>query len=433
MTGPRVGLAEATRVWAYVGVNSFGGPAGQISVMHREVVDQRAWLSEERFLHALNYCMLLPGPEAQQLATYTGWLLNGVRGGLIAGTLFVLPGFVVMLALSAAYAEYGDVSWVAGLLFGLQSAVIAIVVQAVLRLSGRTLRTGWQRALAVGAFVALFFFAVPFPVVIALAGLVGWVAGRGRASPVPRDTTGDPPLSATASRRALLAAAVALLAWLVPVAALLLTLGSDHVLAQVAVLFSITAVVTFGGAYAVLSYVSQQAVQGYGWITPQDMTTGLGLAETTPGPLIMVVQFVGFLAAYNDPGSLPPLVAGLCGAVVAVWVTFVPCFMFIFAGAPFVDRIRHSEGVHSALGGIGAAVVGVIANLALWFALTTFFTVDERSIGPVRLHVPQLSTLNLSAVAVAAVAAVLVFRLRLPTLRVLAVSAGLGMLLGLLG
>jgi chromate transporter len=400
--------------------------------MHREVVDRRAWLSDRRFLHAVNYCMLLPGPEAQQLATYIGWLMNGVGGGLVAGSLFVLPGFVVMLALSVVYAEFGDVRWVSGLLFGLQAAVVAIVAQAVLRLSRRTLRTWPLRALAVCAFAALFLFAVPFPVVIIAAGLLGWlVSGAGPEDPDPLDPP-DPPVPRADARRALLAAGVALVAWLAPVAALVGVLGPDHVLSQQAVLFSKTAVITFGGAYAVLAYVSQQAVQAYDWITAEDMATGLGLAETTPGPLILVVQFVGFLAAYNDPGSLTPLAAGLCGALVTVWVTFVPCFMVIFAGAPYVDRLRHSGAWRGALTGIGAAVVGVIANLAVWFALTTFIAVDERDIGPLRLYVPDLATIDLWAVGLAGVAAALVLW-GWATLRVLAVCAGLGGLVALVG
>jgi chromate transporter len=420
-----VTLREATRVWAYVGVNSFGGPAGQIAVMHREVVDERGWVSERRFLHALNYCMLLPGPEAQQLATYIGWLLNGVRGGLVAGSLFVLPGAVVMLILSVVYAVYGQVGWVSGLLFGLQAAVVAIVVQALIRVAGRTLRTAFHRLLALAAFVALFFFAVPFPIVIAAAGLLGWWVGRADPAPVEEDQD-DGPLTQPAARRALLAAGVCLVLWLLPVFLLVSALGGDHVLAQEAVLFSKTAVLTFGGAYAVLAYVSQQAVQNYGWITTSDMTTGLGLAETTPGPLILVLQFVGFLAAYNDPGTLPPLLAGVFGAAITLWVTFLPCFMFIFAGAPYVDALRRNRGLHHALSGVSAAVVGVIANLALWFALHTFFETTTLDRGPLTVTWPQWATLDPVAVGLAVLAGVLVFALKWPTLRVLGLVAVAG-------
>ncbi len=440
-----VDLRKATRVWAYVGLNSFGGPAGQIAVMHREVVDKRRWISERRFLHALNYCMVLPGPEAQQLATYIGWLMNGIRGGLVAGILFIVPGFIVMMALSAMYALYGQVGWVAGLLLGLQAAVLALVVQALIRMAGRTLHARWLGIVAVAAFAALFFFAVPFPIVIIVAGFVGWWTGRASGSS-PMEIKGDqedPGAQALLSddetvdpaqaRRALIAAACCLVLWLTPVVLLVVALGTESTLTQIALLFSKTAVLTFGGAYAILAYVSQQAVLNYGWITADDMTTGLGLAETTPGPLILVVQFVGFLAAYNNPGSLPPLLAGFIGAVITVWVTFVPCFMFIFAGAPFVDRLRHSAGLHHALSAIGAAVVGVIANLALWFALSTFFTVRVVDYGPLVLTIPQWSTLDLWAALIAAVAGVLVFRVAWPTLRVLAVCALLGVLVSVVG
>lgn len=428
---PEVTLREATKVWAYVGVNSFGGPAGQIAVMHREVVDNRGWVSEKRFLHALNYCMVLPGPEAQQLATYIGWLLNGVRGGLVAGLLFIIPGAIVMLGLSMVYAVFGDVGWVSGLLFGLQAAVVAIVVQALIRVAGRTLKTPLLVTVAVLAFVALFFFAVPFPLVILVAGLGGWWFGRHDQTPYGDDED-EPELPADGRRRATIAALVCLVLWLVPVFALVAFLGSDNVLAQQAALFSKMAVVTFGGAYAALTYVAQQAVQYYGWITSADMTTGLGLAETTPGPLILVVQFVGFLAAFNNPGSLSPLLAGMLGSLVALWATFMPCFMFIFAGAPYVDALRRSRPLHHALNGVGAAVVGVIANLALWFALHTFFETQTRVWGPFNVTVPQLSTLDLTAVALAVVAGLLVFWRGWSTLRVLAVVAAAGALLSAL-
>jgi chromate transporter len=427
---PDVTLREATKVWAYIGVNSFGGPAGQIAVMHREVVDNRAWISERRFLHALNYCMVLPGPEAQQLATYIGWLLNGVRGGVIAGTLFILPGAVVMLALSVLYAVYGDVGWVSGLFFGLQAAVVAIVVQALIRVGGRTLTRARLRVIAVSAFAALFVFAVPFPMVVLGAGVIAWWLDRREPIAVDDDDD-DPPLPRAARRRATRAAVVCLVLWLLPVAGLVLLLGTHHILTQEALLFSKTAVVSFGGAYAVLAYVSQQAVQYYNWITADDMTAGLGLAETTPGPLILVVQFVGFLAAYNYPGTLPPLLAGLLGALVTLWVTFLPCFMFIFAGAPYVDALRRSPGLHHALNGVGAAVVGVIANLALWFALNTFFDTATWTWGPLTLTVPQLPTLDVAAAALALVAGLLVFALKWQTLKVLGVVAGLGVLASL--
>ncbi|MDP1877248.1 MAG: chromate efflux transporter [Actinomycetota bacterium] len=442
-----ISLSGATRVWAYIGLNSFGGPAGQISVMHRELVETRHWISERRFLHALNYCMVLPGPEAQQLATYVGWLMHGVRGGVIAGSLFVIPGFVAMLALSIGYAVLGEVPLVSGLLFGLQAAVVAIVVQAAIRIGRRTLRSPALVLVATCSFLAIALVNVPFPAIIAVAGLFGWLAGRVRPRWLPLGGRPDEPRSerpalladdervdrATALR-AFRAALVALALWLVPVLALALALGTEHVLTQEAFLFSKAAVVTFGGAYAVLGYVAQQAVDRYGWVTPQDMMVGLGLAETTPGPLIMVVQFVGFLAAYNNPGDLPPVVAGVLGSVVTVWVTFVPCFLFIFLGAPFVERLRDNDALRHALTAVGAAVTGVVLDLALWFAMNTVFgSVQDRSYGPFVVPVPDLSSIQWASVGLSVLAAVLVFRFRLGTLKVLAVIAGLGAALAVAG
>ncbi len=434
-------------MWAYIGLNSFGGPAGQIAVMHRELVENRRWVSEQRFLHALNYCMVLPGPEAQQLATYIGWLMHGVRGGLIAGWLFVIPGFFAMLVLSAMYAVYGDVGWIAGLLLGLQAAVVAIVADAVIRISKRTLRSGFLISVAAVSFAGIFIFGVPFPLIVISAGLLGWLVGRRNDAWVPlgghKDSTAaqdggpvllpdDERVSKTAARRALRAAAIALVVWLAPVVILVLTLGTANVFTQEATLFSKTAVVTFGGAYAVLAYVTQQAVEHYGWISTKDMITGLGLAETTPGPLILVVQFVGFLAAYNNPGSLPPLLAGFLGAIVTVWVTFVPCFLFIFLGAPYVERLRDNHALRHALTAIGAAVAGVVLNLAIWFAMNTAFaSVTPTSVGPVSLSVPDWSTINWASIAISLVAAVLVFKFRTGTLKVLAVCAGLGIVITL--
>jgi chromate transporter len=443
-----VTLREATKVWGYVGLNSFGGPAGQIAVMHREVVDNRRWLSEARFLHALNYCMVLPGPEAQQLATYVGWLMHGVRGGAIAGSLFVIPGVVVMMVLSIIYAVYGQVGWVAGALFGLQAAVVAIVIQAVIRVGRRTLHSPILRMVAALAFVALFFFAVPFPLVILVAGVAGWLVGRGRPAWIP--TAGhqsaapadqrphllpdDEAVDPVRSRGAFRAAALCLVLWLVPVVALVVLLGTDNIFTQQSILFSKTAVITFGGAYAVLAYVSQQAVQTYGWISAGDMVAGLGLAETTPGPLIMVVQFVGFLAAYNNPGDLPPLLAGALGASITVWVTFLPCFFFIFLGAPYVERLRHSHALRHALTGIGAAVVGVILNLALWFALTTAFAVVDLTVwGPVQVSVPDWASVIWPSVAITVLAVVLVFRFQVATVKVLATCAAVGVATALTG
>ena len=439
---------DALRVWAYVGLNTFGGPAGQIAVMHRELVERRRWLSERRFLHALNYCMVLPGPEAQQLATYVGWLMHGVPGGTVAGSLFVVPGFIAMMALSIAYALYGQVTWVSGLLFGLAAAVVAIVAEAVVRIGRRTMRTLTLRLIASASFLAIFLFAVLFPFVVLAAGLLGWLLGRrrpdwfttgvhvadkagGSSSTLLPDDERVPP---AAARSALRAAAVCLVLWLAPVVALWVVVGSDNVFTQEAWLFSKTAVVTFGGAYAVLGYVAQQAVGRYGWITPNEMVTGLGLAETTPGPLIMVVQFVGFLAAYHHPGTLPPLLAGVLGAVLTVWVTFVPCFVFIFAGAPWVEGLRGNHAVSNALAAISAAVAGVVLNLAVFFALhTAFRTVSLRSWGPISVPAPDWSTIQWASVAISAGAAVLVFGLHLGTLRVLGIAAAAGAVLAIAG
>lgn len=433
-------------MWAYIGLNSFGGPAGQIAVMHRELVERRNWLSERRFIHALNFCMVLPGPEAQQLATYIGWLMHGTVGGVIAGTLFIIPGFVAMLTLSIGYVLFGEVTWVQGLLFGLQAAVVAIVLEALIRIGRRTLRSRGHVVTAVLSFAAITWAQVPFPVIIVAAGLTGWLLalrrpGDSTTAPVeahsdPRKTptllSDDESISEARTRSALRAAVVCALLWLVPTALLILVLGDENVFAQEATLFSKSAVLTFGGAYAVLGYLTQEAVSRYGWITPKDMITGLGLAETTPGPLVMVVQFVGFLAAYNHPGSLPPLVAGMLGAVLAVWVTFVPCFMFIFLGAPYIERLRHSTSLTGALSLIGAAVTGVILNLAVWFFLhTTFGRIDDFRIGPLRISLPALDTVNPSALAICALAALLVFRFRVRTISVLGACAVIGMVVTL--
>jgi chromate transporter len=363
---PPAGVAprEAFRVWVRVALQSFGGPAGQIAVIHRIVVDEKKWLTESRFLHALSYCMLLPGPEAQQLATYVGWLLHGVRGGLIAGSLFVLPGFLSILALSVLYAGYRDVGLVAGLFFGLKPAVLAVVVEAVLRLRRRALTGRADLALAAGAFVAIFALGVPFPLIVLGAALLGVVARRGpRVTAAPDGNR--PPLLRPSLLAAGRTAFVWLAIWWVPVVVLRATLGPRHVFVEEGLFFSKAAVVTFGGAYAVLSYVAQQAVEVYQWLGPGEMLDGLGMAETTPGPLIQVVQFVGYLGAYRHPGTLDPIAARAVGSVITTWVTFAPCFLFIFVGAPFVEYLREHRALNAALRGIMAAVVGVVLNLAV--------------------------------------------------------------------
>jgi chromate transporter len=439
-----VPLRTAVRAWFLISLQTFGGPAGQIAVMQRTLVDERRWIGENRFLHALNYCMLLPGPEAQQLAIYTGWLLNGTLGGLIAGILFVLPGLLAIRALSVLYVAQGDTTVVTGLFLGLAPAVLAIVVQAVLRVGKRALHNRMLVLLAVAAFLALALFGVPFPIVILAAGGVGWAVHRWRPAlleiPDRPEPEGDnAPLvpddalhEARPSRRRNLAIlAFGLVIWVAPVAVIaLLTRGEQSVFVDQGVFFGGMALVTFGGAYAVLSYVAQAAVQTYGWLTAGEMVRGLALAETTPGPLIMVVQFVAFLGAYRDPGSLDPWVAGVLASLLVVWMTFVPCFVFIFLGAPYVERLRGSRPLAAALTGVTAAVVGVIANLALFFAVHTLFT-ETRTVdwGPVDLLVPVWSSYVWESFLIAVIAMVLAFRFRWSVLKVLGACALLGLAL----
>lgn len=438
-------IGEATRVWARIAALSFGGPAGQIAVMHRILVEEKRWIGEERFLHALNYCMLLPGPEAQQLAIYIGWLLHKTRGGLIAGALFVLPGFLAILALSYVYVLLGHIPLIEGIFFGLKAAVLAVVVQAVVRVGSRALKNNLMRGIAVAAFVAIFFLDAPFPLIILAAGVGGYLGGR---SGLPqfkgggghgtaggdivhdRDTAlGDalPDHARPNPGWSLRICSVLLILWLAPVAGLFLILGPDNVFTHIATFFSQMAVVTFGGAYAVLAYVAQEAVGTFGWLQPGEMLDGLGMAETTPGPLIMVTQFVGFLAAFRDSGTLPPLLAATLGAILTTWVTFVPCFLWIFAGAPFIERLRGNMALSAALTAITAAVVGVIFNLAIWFAIHTLFgqTMLVHS-WTGTFDVPILWSVNLVAVVLALAAAIAIFRLRLGVLTVLGGCAALG-------
>ncbi|MGE4278858.1 MAG: chromate efflux transporter [Magnetospirillum sp.] len=353
---------QALVAFARIGLLSFGGPAGQIATMHRVLVDEKRWLDEPRFLHALNFCMLLPGPEAQQLATYAGWLLHGVRGGLAAGILFVLPGFLVMLGLAALYAGFSDVGFVQGLFLGIKPAVLAVVVQAGLRIGGRALKDDFAKAVAVLSFLALFALQVPFPLVVLAAALAGWWRGRGGAVP-PADPGARP--------NTWPAVLLWLLLWLAPVG--LAMAWGQGAFAAIGLFFAKLAVVTFGGAYAALSYVGQQAVETFGWLSAGEMLDGLGLAETTPGPLILVTQYVGFLAGFRHPGPLDPWLGGVLGAGLTVWVTFVPSFLWVFALAPHVERLRGHAALSAALSAITAAVVGVIFNLSLWFALHVLF------------------------------------------------------------
>lgn len=443
-------FAEATRVWTRIALLSFGGPAAQIALMHRVLVDEKRWISESRFLHALNYCMLLPGPEAQQLATYIGWLLHKTRGGLVAGLLFVLPGVVAIMALSWIYVLYGQVGLVSAFFFGLKAAILAVVIEAVLRIGKRALKNETLMALAAAAFIALFFFKVPFPIVVLAAALIGYIGAKAGMhafdvsvlhGPSKTKTVVDslldeqqPDHTKPSFARFLIVTAVWLAIWLVPVVLILFLLGGANVFSHIAVFFSKMATVTFGGAYAVLAYVAQQAVEHYDWLTAGEMLDGLGLAETTPGPLIMVLQFVGFLAAHRDPGMLHPLVAASLGGLLATWVTFAPCFLWIFAGAPYVETLRANKALSGALTAITAAVVGVILNLAVWFAQHLLFG-EQRlfSAWGLQIEYPVLATVDLYAVALAAVAAVMMFVLHAGLVRTLIVCASAGIALRLLG
>lgn len=441
-----VSFREAFGVWIRVALLSFGGPAGQISVMHRILVEEKRWVSENRFLHALNYTMLLPGPEAQQLATYIGWLLHRVWGGLTAGILFILPGFFSILVLSILYTSFQDVSAVQALFYGLKPAVMAVVAEAVIRLSRRALKNKVMLTIAGLAFIAIFFFNVPFPLIVVSAGLIGFFGGRIKEEsflvvkghqPGSQGATGSQAIindstvisawpSPWRSVRVLL---VLLLIWFIPLGALAVHFGPDHVLVLEGIFFSQAAVVTFGGAYAVLAYIAQEAVQTFGWLQPGEMLDGLGMAETTPGPLIQVVQFVGYVGAFRSPAPLDPLVAGLLGSIVTTWVTFVPCFLWIFLGAPYIEYLRGNKALSTALSGITAAVVGVVLNLAVWFSLHTLFAdLDEIRIGVLHLLVPVWGTLDAPSLLIAVGAFLAIFYFRVSMFLALLGSALTGLL-----
>ncbi|CAN5426049.1 chromate efflux transporter [soil metagenome] len=425
---------DAVKVWAKVAMYSFGGPAGQIAVMHKLLVEEKKWVSEGDFLHALNYCMLLPGPEAQQLATYIGWLLHGFRGGLVAGGLFILPGFLSILVLSVVYVVYNDTLLIEGLFYGIKPAILAIVVGAVIKIGQRALKTNAMYLIAILAFVGIFFFNVPFPFIVLTAGLIGFVGGRINEQQfyVVKGHTevGDtsrpnkkPSFWGTVGMAAFWGAL-----WIIPILLLILFLGVENIFVEEALFFSKTAVVTFGGAYAVLAYISQKAVETYGWLRPGEMLDGLGMAETTPGPLIQVVQFVGFMGAYRFPGTLDPLVAGIIGSVVVTWVTFIPCFLFIFTGAPYIEYFRGNKSMSTALSGITAAVVGVILNLAIWFSLHTLFGSHyDYSHGPVSLSVPVFSSIDWYATGIAVLAFVVYFGFKLDMLKTIGICVVAGL------
>ncbi|GIX28563.1 MAG: chromate transporter [Burkholderiales bacterium] len=442
--GHSIAFAEALKVWARVAALSFGGPAGQIAVMHRILVEEKKWVSEGRFLHALNYCMLLPGPEAQQLATYIGWLLHGTAGGLVAGTLFVLPGFLSILALSVLYAGFQELTVVQAVFFGIKAAVLAVVVEAVLRIGKRALKTAPMVLLAAAAFIAIFFFDMPFPAIILAAAAIGFLGGRldprrfvvikghepaGGDEPAVDAllAEGRPSHTRPSLARAVKVAAVWLSLWFAPLIALGATLGSGNVFTQIGIFFSKLAVVTFGGAYAVLAYMAQEAVERYGWLAPGEMLDGLGMAETTPGPLIQVVQFVAFMGAFRDPGALDPYSAGILASVLATWVTFVPCFLWIFLGAPYVESLRGSGALSAALSGITAAVVGVVLNLAVWFALhVSFGEIEEMHAYGIKLLVPALDTVNVPSVLLTLAAFAALMRFKAGMIPVIGGAAALG-------
>ena len=433
-------------MWSRVAVLSFGGPAGQIAVMHRILVEEKRWIGEQRFLYALNYCMLLPGPEAQQLAIYIGWLMHRTLGGLVAGILFVLPGFLSIMVLSVLYALFGNVGAVTALFFGLKAAVLVVVIQAVLRVGRRSLKGPARIAVATAAFFALFVFKILFPVVILGAALIGFASERfgsrafspdgghsaaGGAQVTDAETVlgVDIPVHARPNLKwSLSISAVLLLLWWAPAIACGVFLGWDDTFTKISLFFSKMAVVTFGGAYAVLAYVAQEAVQTYAWVSPGEMLDGLGMAETTPGPLIIVTQFVGFLAAFRHATGLPPLVAGVLGGMLTTWVTFTPCFLWIFLGAPFVEALRGAKAFTAALSAIGAAVVGVIMNLAVWFALHVLFARMHvvQSFGA-RLELPQLQSLNLPSAVLTSAAAVAAFRFKMGMIPLLLACSALGL------
>ncbi|MBB3966399.1 chromate efflux transporter [Rhizobium metallidurans] len=448
-----VPLVEAVRVWARIGCLSFGGPAGQIALMHRTIVDEKRWISEDRFLHALNYCMLLPGPEAQQLATYIGWLMHGVRGGILAGLLFILPGFVVMLGLSALYAVFQETAWLPALFFGLKAAVLAVVVEALLRLARRALKTRVHYYIAIASFLALFMLNAPFPIVVILAGLTGFALHRYASRNAPAEAVQArasqrrlPAFTTHTVARPLLVLVFWILVWQAPLLfvrnleaptdLIAETLsGETNVFGALFIFFSKMAVITFGGAYAVLSYVAQVAVGQYAWLQPGEMLDGLALAETTPGPLVLVLCFVGFLAGYRNPLFMAPLLGGALGAALVAWATFVPSFVWIFAGAPYIEKLRNNAALTAALSAITAAVVGVILNLSLWFGLHVLFAEVGRisllsrgaGLPVVSFAWPQWATLDIAALAIFVIASILLFYVKMGMVKVLGLSAAAGL------
>jgi chromate transporter len=442
-----VPFKEAFFVWLKIGLISFGGPAGQIALMHKILVEEKRWISDHRFLHALNYCMLLPGPEAQQLATYIGWLLHRTWGGLVAGILFILPGFFVVLALSTLYAVFRELTIVQAIFFGIKAAVLAVVIQAVFRIGKNVLKNSAMIALAAFGFIGIFFFNIAFPIIVVLAGVIGYLGGKYRpdifvviqghdahgGEEVKRAVvdemieTGQADHIKPSAAKAIRVTLICLVLWIGPIFGTLMVFGENSVFVDIGTFFSKMAVVTFGGAYAVLAYVAQEAVQSFGWLQPGEMLNGLGLAESTPGPLILVTEFVGYMAAYRNPGSFDAITAGTLGAILTVWVTFVPCFLWIFLGAPYMEAARKNTKLSAALSSVTAVVVGVILNLAIWFGLHVIFAkVTIQTIGPLRLFTPELSSVDLGALSLAVFALFAMFKLKWNMIVTLAVCSALG-------
>jgi chromate transporter len=455
-TSPAHGVSfrDAFWVWVRVAALSFGGPAGQIAVMHRIFVEEKRWIGETRFLHALNYCMLLPGPEAHQLAVYIGWLLHRTRGGIVAGTLFVLPGLICLGVLSWVYAAFGEIGTVQALFFGLKAAVLAVVLEAVVRVGRRALKSRAMVALAALAFIGIFFFAVPFPIIIAAAALIGfagnvagleWFRASGGHGPAASGVEGPAAIDEAFARqipehvrpslpRLVKVAVIGLAVWLGPLLVLLAAVGPDNVFTIIAAFNAKMAVVTFGGAYAVLAYMAQQAVENYHWLKPDEMLVGLGFAETTPGPLISVVQFVGFMAAFRHAGTLDPVLAGTLGGILAKWTTFVPSFLWIFLGGPYIEALQGNKALTAALSAITAAVVGVILNLAIWFALHTLFgQVDAQHVYGMVLQVPVLTTLNVASLGLSVAAMIAIFRFKAGMIQTLLACSVAGIILHFAG
>ena len=439
---------EALVVWFKIGILSFGGPAGQIALMYRILVEEKRWLDEERFLHALNYCMLLPGPEAQQLATYIGWLLHKTKGGLVAGLLFILPGALVIFALSWVYVAFSDMLLVEAAFLGIKAAVLVVVIDAVIKIGKRAITSGYMLAIAIASFLAIFLFSIPFPYIIISAGIFGIVVGHlrlGNSHNKPSETkinddvvtvidrmelAGELSHTQPSFSRSVRVFTILLSLWLLPIFLIWLMFGAENIFFQQSIFFSKLAVVTFGGAYAVLAYMAQQAVEVFNWLTPNEMLDGLGLAETTPGPLILVTQFVGFIGAYRSEAALSPITLGLLGSLVTLWVTFAPCFLWIFLGAPYIERLRANTRIAAALSGITSAVVGVVLNLAIWFGMhVTFKQLNEVSWLSFSLKLPAISSIDLFSLGLTVLAGILILWFRLGTIYTLIGCAGASILM----